>query len=98
MNSDLALPASMQAMIDQVSEHFADTPRLAELFRNCFPNTWQTTLRQLSDDTTFVLTGDIPAMWPRDLALQVRPYLILAASDPVVADLLAGWSVPVSLY
>lgn len=90
MNSDLALPASMQAMIDRVSQHFADAPRLAELFRNCFPNTWQTTLRQLPDDTTFVLTGDIPAMWLRDSALQVRPYLILAGSDPVVADLLAG--------
>ncbi|MDZ4717513.1 MAG: glycoside hydrolase family 125 protein [Roseiflexaceae bacterium] len=90
MNTSPAMPASMQAMIDHVNEHFASTPRLGQLFRNCFPNTWQTTLRQLPDDTTFVLTGDIPAMWLRDSALQVRPYLILAADDPIVADLLAG--------
>lgn len=44
----------------------------------------------LDDGTSFVLTGDIPAMWLRDSAAQVRPYLILAAEDEQLADTLVG--------
>ncbi|MET1007814.1 MAG: glycoside hydrolase family 125 protein [Propionibacteriaceae bacterium] len=44
----------------------------------------------LDDGTSFVLTGDIPAMWLRDSAAQVRPYLMLAAEDEQLADTLVG--------
>jgi meiotically up-regulated gene 157 (Mug157) protein len=37
-----------------------------------------------------VITGDIPAMWLRDSAAQVRPYLALAPADAEIADLLEG--------
>ncbi|NAW45015.1 metal-independent alpha-mannosidase, partial [Salmonella sp. gx-f4] len=40
--------------------------------------------------TTFVITGDIPAMWLRDSAAQVRPYLIAAEHDSEIADLIEG--------
>ena len=49
-----------------------------------------TTVRQMEDGTTFVLTGDIPAMWLRDSTAQVRHYLPLAAKQEDVADLIAG--------
>ena len=49
---------------------------------------WRATVRCLPDGTAFVLTGDIPAMWLRDSAAQVRPYLALAATDAWIADLL----------
>jgi len=58
------------------------------MFRGCFRNALETTVRRLPDGTAFVVTGDIPAMWLRDSAAQVRPYLVVAAGDPGIADLL----------
>ncbi len=86
------LTPAMQHLIADVAAQLADAPRLGELFANCFPNTYETTLRPMDDGTTFVITGDIPAMWLRDSAAQVRPYLTLAADDQHLSDLIAGVS------
>lgn len=51
--------------------------RTADMFERCLANTWNTTLKRMEDGTTFVITGDIPAMWLRDSAAQVRPFLVL---------------------
>lgn len=90
MSTGLAIPASMHELIEQVSQQLSQRPKLATLFRNCFPNTLTTTMQPQPDGSTFVITGDIPAMWLRDSAAQVRPYLILAERDPAIADLIAG--------
>lgn len=84
------LPASLTRLITEVGARLAHRPKIARQFAHCFPNTYATTMRRLDDGTTFVITGDIPAMWLRDSAAQVRPYLIPAATDPALADLLAG--------
>ena len=47
-------------------------------------------VRVRDDGTVFVITGDIPAMWLRDSAAQVRPLLALAQDFPPVVDLVAG--------
>jgi meiotically up-regulated gene 157 (Mug157) protein len=80
----------MERLIAEVEARLPERPKLARMFRLCFANTLQTTVRQLPDQTTFVITGDIPAMWLRDSACQVRPYLRLAAGDPAMADMIAG--------
>ncbi|MFO7768024.1 MAG: glycoside hydrolase family 125 protein, partial [bacterium] len=68
-------------------------PELAWLFENCFPNTLDTTVefstREGKPDT-FVITGDIEAMWLRDSSAQVWPYLPLARQDPALRELLEG--------
>lgn len=59
-------------------------------FNTCFANTLETTVEKLEDGTTFLLTGDIPAMWLRDSTAQVRPYLVLAEKDEDMANMIAG--------
>lgn len=62
----------------------------AKNFNACFANTLLTTIKRLPDETTFVLTGDIPAMWLRDSTAQVRPYLVVAKEDAEIAKMIAG--------
>jgi uncharacterized protein len=68
-------------------------PELAWLFENCFPNTLDTTVFQKSNDKnpdTYVITGDIDAMWLRDSTAQVWPYLPFMKSDAKLQQLIAG--------
>ncbi|MDR0960956.1 MAG: glycoside hydrolase family 125 protein [Mediterranea sp.] len=68
-------------------------PYLAWMFENCYPNTLDTTVhyRKLDgEDDTFVYTGDIHAMWLRDSAAQVWPYVQLANQDPALKNMLRG--------
>lgn len=80
----------MMRVAKMVEAKFPQHPRLAEMFVDCFSNTYSTTLKPQSDGSTFVITGDIPAMWLRDSAAQVRPYLVLAKTDEHFAALIAG--------
>ena len=59
-------------------------------FNQSFSNTLETTVRRYDDGSTFLLTGDIPAMWLRDSTAQLRPYLVLAKEDEDILKLIAG--------
>ena len=66
---------------------------LAWMFENCFPNTLDTTVDfQVVDGRpdTYVITGDIDAMWLRDSTAQVWPYLPLMKNDSNLQQLIAG--------
>ncbi len=68
-------------------------PKLAWMFENCFPNTLDTTVeyeKVNGKPDTFVITGDIHAMWLRDSTAQVWPYLPLVNKDTKLQSLLAG--------
>ncbi len=84
------LPISMQNIISSVSRALPQYPQLPKMFADTFSNTYSTTLKQQPDGSVFVITGDIPAMWLRDSAAQVRPYVRLAKHDPHFANLIAG--------
>lgn len=60
------------------------------MFERCYSNTLDTTVKKMEDGSTYVITGDIPAMWLRDSVAQLRPYLVPAQNDPELADLIAG--------
>jgi len=77
-------------VIETVRQRLAHDPQLALLFAHCFPNTLETTVELLQDDTTFVITGDIPAMWLRDSSAQVNPYVCLAGQDPELQRMIRG--------
>src|SRR5215831_5164676 len=66
---------------------------LGWLFENCFPNTLDTTVDFSTHDgkpDTYVITGDIDAMWLRDSSAQVWPYLPLTKNDKKLQELIAG--------
>lgn len=66
---------------------------LAWMFGNCFPNTLDTTVDfQVVDGKpdTYVITGDIDAMWLRDSSSQVWPYLPLMKEDAHLQQMIAG--------
>ncbi|SDM55897.1 glycoside hydrolase family 125 protein [Sediminibacillus halophilus] len=84
------IPSGLESIIEDVNNHFNNESSIKELFRNCFLNTYQTTLRKKVDGTTFVITGDIPAMWLRDSTAQIRPYLMAASKDSEVASFIKG--------
>ncbi len=83
---------TVEAKIVEVKNAIADR-ELAWLFENCFPNTLDTTVtfgthENLPD--TYVITGDINAMWLRDSTAQVAPYLPLAREDGKLKAMIAG--------
>lgn len=66
---------------------------LGWLFENCFPNTLDTTVEHTTINgkpDTFVITGDIHAMWLRDSTAQVWPYISLIKEDKPLQQLIAG--------
>ena len=82
-------------------------PKLAWMFENCFPNTLDTTCEHKKRDgkpDTFVITGDIHAMWLRDSSAQVFPYVQFANDDTRVKYMLLGvihrqtWCINVDPY
>jgi len=83
---------AVEARISNVKKGIAD-PELAWLFENCFPNTLDTTVTFGTHDgrpDTYVITGDINAMWLRDSTAQVMPYLPLAREDKKLKEMIAG--------
>lgn len=84
---------------DAVEETIAEIKKslknqeLSWMFENCFPNTLDTTVNYKIVDgkpDTFVITGDIHAMWLRDSTAQVWPYLSLCNKDEDLKKLIAG--------
>lgn len=66
---------------------------LTWLFENCFPNTLDTTVfheMKHGRPDTYVITGDIDAMWLRDSSAQVFPYLGFVSQDEKLKQLIAG--------
>lgn len=85
------VPTSVQTFMDKMEALCIDEhPRWAENFKAGFANTLLTTVRRYDDGTTFLLTGDIPAMWLRDSTAQFRPYLVIAKEDKDIRDMIAG--------
>lgn len=81
---------SVDNLIQEVKTKLQGQDKLALLFEKCYANTLHTTVRTLANGDTYVITGDIPAMWLRDSTAQMRSYLIPAKEDAALAELIAG--------
>lgn len=83
---------AVEELIVTIKKQLKD-PKLAWMFENCFPNTLDTTVSftmEKRKPDTFVITGDINAMWLRDSAAQVWPYVPLCRKDEQLRLLIAG--------
>lgn len=83
---------AVEVIIKEVKPKIKDE-KLRWMFENCFPNTLDTTVRyKMKNDRpdTFIITGDIDAMWLRDSSAQVWPYLPLMKDDRDLQFLIAG--------
>lgn len=83
-----AVDAAIQTFHSEVKN-----PELAWLFENCFPNTLDTTVYYSENNNkpdTYVITGDIDAMWLRDSSAQVWPYLQFVDEDMPLKNLIKG--------
>lgn len=83
-----AIDAAIRTFQSKVSNK-----ELGWLFNNCFPNTLDTTVyyeEKNNKPYTYVITGDIDAMWLRDSSAQVFPYLQFAKEDTKLHQLIAG--------
>jgi uncharacterized protein len=83
---------SVEQTVLRVKALIAD-PELAWMFENCYPNTLDTTVETgLAGGApdTFIITGDINAMWLRDSSCQVWPYVSLAKADDDLQRLFRG--------
>jgi len=84
--------AAVESAIARVQSSIGNK-ELAWMFGNCFPNTLDTTVDFAMSDgrpDTYVITGDIDAMWLRDSSAQVWPYLPLTKEDEPLRQLIAG--------
>lgn len=78
--------------IVKIAEKIKDDD-IRRMFTQCLPNTLDTTIYHSERDgqpDTFIVTGDIPAMWLRDSTNQVWPYLRYISEDCEIKNLFTG--------
>jgi len=83
---------AIEARIRFAADRIADA-NIRQLFENALPNTLDTTIIAAGSSEapdTFVLTGDIHAMWLRDSTAQIWPYLRSIPDDPGLDRLVRG--------
>ena len=83
---------AVEAKIAEVKSAIKDK-ELAWMFENCYPNTLDTTVElgtRAGKPDSFVITGDIKALWLRDSTAQVTPYLSLVKDDKDLQNLIKG--------
>ena len=83
---------AVERAIETIRGQVADD-ELAWMFENCYPNTLDTTVDYDEPGgvpDSFIITGDIDAMWLRDSSAQVWPYLRYVGEDEQLRRLVAG--------
>ncbi len=92
LNKRTFLSEEVENTIKKVKSSIADK-EIAWMFENCYPNTLDTTVDYEilnGKPDTFIITGDIDAMWLRDSTAQVWPYMPLIKKDDKLKNMVLG--------
>ncbi|CAL8086712.1 unnamed protein product [Orchesella dallaii] len=89
--------STVERVIQEVGAMISDDT-LRQIFSNCLPSTLDTTIGYHVNATqslnglpyTYIITGDIPAMWLRDSTYQINPYIPLAKDDAALRQMVLG--------
>jgi len=84
------LTPSIKKLFKEADEKLAFNPKLRDMFKHCFADTLETTTKIQENGESFVITGDIPAMWLRDSSAQVHHYLPLVKEDEELQKIIEG--------
>lgn len=76
--------------LDEQANKLGTNEDLKKIFKNGFLSTLEGTTKLMDDGTTYVFTGDIPAMWLRDSSAQVIHYFQLLEVDPEIQSMIRG--------
>jgi len=83
---------TIESIIETIAGKIVDED-LRRMFSQCLPNTLDTTVYHSEHEgklDTFVVTGDITAMWLRDSVNQVWPYLQFIKDDEELKNMFKG--------
>ena len=90
----------VHGLADELAEKIVEqggSEKLAESFKKCYASTAETTMQCYTVSTekgereeTFLITGDINAMWLRDSSAQVCHYLPFIGEKPELAAMVRG--------
>eukprot|EP01055_Gregarina_sp_Pseudo9_P000472 Gregarina_sp_Pseudo_9__471@NODE_1300_length_1702_cov_253_650030_g1221_i0_p1_GENE_NODE_1300_length_1702_cov_253_650030_g1221_i0NODE_1300_length_1702_cov_253_650030_g1221_i0_p1_ORF_typecomplete_len522_score135_49Glyco_hydro_125/PF06824_11/5_3e142Spidroin_MaSp/PF11260_8/0_41_NODE_1300_length_1702_cov_253_650030_g1221_i01351652 len=86
--SSSAVENKIQSVMAKITD-----PNLKQMFANTYASTLDTTVawvRTGNDPRSFVITGDIPAMWLRDSMNQVIHYIPVMNEDQALAEMILG--------
>lgn len=87
----IPIPSPLLACAEQLEQKTRERfPALAPLAKQCYLNTIETTVKQCGNGDYFVITGDIPALWLRDSAAQLRPYMPLCKESQELCEIMKG--------
>lgn len=82
---------SVKSFMDQVLVKLEEKQLpVGEMFVRCLKSNLDLSAEKKEDGSIFLVTGDIPAMWLRDSACQIRPFLYVADREPQIADFIEG--------
>ncbi len=74
--------------VDEIAAKI-NNQKLRNMFKKCYYSTLETTTKYHEDGSTYVFTGDIPAMWLRDSSAQVMHYLRMC-DCPGIKEMIQG--------
>ncbi|MDQ6780219.1 MAG: glycoside hydrolase family 125 protein, partial [Candidatus Eremiobacteraeota bacterium] len=84
-----SIAEDLAALSKAAADYHGVSGDTGQLYSQCLLSTIRYDVSFTPDKTTYVITGDIGAMWLRDASAQVRPYVFFA-NDPAVRDMLRG--------